>query len=328
MDSSPDFTFSHPYLLLLLEIIPVLLIFYFRNYRRSRSIIQISSFSGFVQYRKTLRQKLIHLPFIFRILSLFCLIVAMADPKMIQYNLTRDTSPSESILLVDISQNSLAKDFNPNRLNSLKLALDHFLDSHLGQSFGLVTMGNEVVTRVPITEDTQTLKNALDDLNPEFTASTNLSEGLETSLLNFEESVADHKQVIIFLSGNPSSRNLLNPALEAKKFGISLHPFVLASEGFALSPVYYNQGIHYINQVINIREKPLRDLAAVSGGTYFRSGSNSELDQNFLKLNDVLEKLKTKKDPNYTGILPFAWMAAIFLILEIILRYTLFKSLP
>ncbi len=329
MISFPDFTFTHPYLLLLLELVPIMLIFYFRNYRRQRSIIQISSFSGFQNYRKTFRQKLIHLPFILRLSGVSCLIIAMADPKTVRYDLARDPSPTESVILIDISQNVLARDFLPSRFSTLKTALDHFLDTHIGQSYGIVTMGSNVITRVPITDDIQTLKRSLENLAPEFSGAPNLQQGIETSLLNFEGSVTQHKQILLFLAGNPS---IMHPYYSqiplCKKMGVSIYPLIIASEGIIPYPMVRNGNQFYTNQIIDIHEKPLIGIALLTKGFLFRARNNAELDQNFLKLSDVLERVKTKKNPSYSGILPFAWMAAIFWLLEILAKYTFLKSLP
>jgi hypothetical protein len=95
-----------------------------------------------------------------------------------------------------------------------------------------------------------------------------------------------------------------------------------------LYPVSSLRPNRFTLQVIQVDEKPLLDIAAISGGSLFRSRNNTELDQNFLKVNDEIEKIQTKKNPNYSGILPFAILASFLLILEILLRYTYLKSLP
>jgi len=324
-----DFTFSHPYLLLFLEIIPIMLIYYFRYYRNQRSIIQISTLTGFRNYRKSFRQKLIHFPFILRTLSVFCLLIAMADPKSIRYERARDQGPEETLILMDISDNTLARDFKPNRFIALKTSLDHYLDKHPGQSFGLVTMGKSVRTQVPITEDIQTFKNALEALEPEKSGTLDLAEGLKTSLDNFSGSTSPHKQILLFLSTSPDQgSSLLSLAREGKKDSIAIYPFILSSEGIGSFPRIQNGDTTYTDKVIDIREGALRELADGSDGLFFRSRDDQELDLNFLKLEEVLDRLKTKKAPNYQGILPFAWIAGFLLILEIISRYTFLKSLP
>jgi|GEM_PF-847405 len=324
-----DFSFSHPYVLLLLEIIPVMFLYYFQYYRKQRSIIQISTLAGFKNYEKTFRQKLIHLPFILRCLAIFSLIIAMADPKTVKYQLAKDPNPGETVFLMDISQNSLAKDFLPNRIISLKRVLDHYLDSHPNTSFGIVTMGKQINTLVPITGDIQTLKKNLDELETENCSGIHLEEGLKAAADNFIGSESHHKQIFIFLSSNIYSQNptALGHYLGLKD-SISIYPLVLASEGLASYPQIRLRDTLYTERIIDIPETPLRILADNTGGLFFRCQNNQELDKNFLKLNDNLERLKTNRNPNYQGILPFAWIAFFLLVLEIIARYTFLKSLP
>ena len=81
---------------------------------------------------------------------------------------------------------------------------------------------------------------------------------------------------------------------------------------------------------MNINEELLRDIASATGGLYFRARDNASL-QNIYSEIDKLEKsevqittLKRFREKYF----PFALAAAIFVLLEMLLRYTLFKKFP
>jgi Ca-activated chloride channel family protein len=83
-------------------------------------------------------------------------------------------------------------------------------------------------------------------------------------------------------------------------------------------------------QKVNINEEMLRNIAAETGGLYFRARDNASL-QNIYSEIDKLEKstIEITSLKRFTEkFLPFAIAAAIFLLVEIILRYTLFRKFP
>jgi Ca-activated chloride channel family protein len=83
-------------------------------------------------------------------------------------------------------------------------------------------------------------------------------------------------------------------------------------------------------QKVNIDEKLLRMIAEQTGGLYFRARDNESLKRIYSEI-DKLEKSRIEVTAlkRYTErFFPFALAAAALLMLEVILRYTLFKKFP
>ncbi len=105
----------------------------------------------------------------------------------------------------------------------------------------------------------------------------------------------------------------------------------MSTEGFAETPVQDEGGeIAIRKQKITLDETLLRNIAAETGGLYFRARDNAGL-QNIYTEIDKLEK----SDVEITALkrfnekfFPFALIAGMLLLLELILRYTLFKKFP
>jgi Ca-activated chloride channel family protein len=84
------------------------------------------------------------------------------------------------------------------------------------------------------------------------------------------------------------------------------------------------------NQKVSIDEKLLQNIATQTGGKYFRATDNRSLEKIYSDINK-LEKSKVEISTyhRYTEkFYPFIFAAMALLLIEIILRYTLFKKFP
>ena len=89
-------------------------------------------------------------------------------------------------------------------------------------------------------------------------------------------------------------------------------------------------GVQYVNIPVDIDTKTLSDIAAATDGDFYRATNNREL-QNIYKEIDKLEKSKLnvkKFSKKYEAYQPFALAAVLLLLLEILLRITVFRKLP
>jgi Ca-activated chloride channel family protein len=162
---------------------------------------------------------------------------------------------------------------------------------------------------------------------------TAIGDGLATSVERLKDSKTKTRIVILLTDGDDQG-GLLDPnaAKEiAKSVGIKVYTIGMATEGFAEAPMQTEDGqVTMRKQQVNVDEALLRSIAAETGGLYFRARDNAGL-QNIYTEIDKLEKSKvqitTLKRFN-EKFLPFAIAAAIFLLIELILRYTVFKKYP
>jgi Ca-activated chloride channel family protein len=89
-------------------------------------------------------------------------------------------------------------------------------------------------------------------------------------------------------------------------------------------------GIVMQNEKVAIDEKLLRNIADETGGKYFRATDNQSLQSIYASI-DRLEKSKVEITTfrRFTEkFYPFIFAAMALLLLEIILRFTLFKKFP
>jgi Ca-activated chloride channel family protein len=162
---------------------------------------------------------------------------------------------------------------------------------------------------------------------------TAIGDGLSTSVERLRGSKAKSR-VVILLTDGENQGGLIDPLTAkeiAKSDGVKVYTVGMGTEGYASAPMQNEIGqVTIQKQKVNIDEPLLRQIAGETGGLYFRARDNSSL-QNIYTEIDKLEKTKVDISvlKRYTEqFLPFAIAAAIFILLELILRYTIFKKFP
>ena len=95
-------------------------------------------------------------------------------------------------------------------------------------------------------------------------------------------------------------------------------------------PMQVGGGVQYVNIPVEIDTKTLSEIAFATDGDFYRATNNREL-QNIYKEIDKLEKTKLnvkKFSKKYEAYQPFALAALLVLLLEVLLRITIFRKLP
>ena len=116
----------------------------------------------------------------------------------------------------------------------------------------------------------------------------------------------------------------------AKSYGIRVYTIGVGTEGFAPVPTNIAGRVSTQMQKVNIDEKLLRAIASETGGLYFRARDTESLKGIYSEI-DKLERSKIEITDlkRYTERFhPFAIAAAILLLLEMMLRFTIFKKFP
>ena len=98
---------------------------------KSQASLKISSLAGFGK-QSSLLTKLRPILFIFRILALGLIILAIARPQTVDISTrTRTNKGIDIIMAIDVSSSMLAQDLKPDRLSALKRVASAFVDDRL-----------------------------------------------------------------------------------------------------------------------------------------------------------------------------------------------------
>ena len=317
----------------LLLAVPVMIWWYISMISKQSSALLVSSVRSFGE-TGSIKTFLRHVPFVLRMLALICLITALARPQTRNDQEMVSGQGIDIILCMDVSGSMLAQDFTPNRLEAMKQVAVDFVDKRPTDRIGLVIFAGESFTSSPITMDKTTLKTQILKAQTGYLADgTAIGDGLATSVERLKDSKTKTRIVILLTDGEDQG-GLLDPntAKEiAKSAGIKVYTIGMATEGFADAPMQAEDGqVTVRKQKVNLNEGLLRDIAAETGGLYFRARDNASLENIYGEI-DKLEKstvqITALKRFN-EKFLPFAIAAALLIILELILRYTIVKKYP
>ena len=327
-----NITFAHPWLLLGLLLVPLMVVYYVLHYHKQEAALQHSDIDLFSGVRQTLRVRLRWLPYALRTLAVGAIVVALARP---QSQLNRQQMTVEGIDIVmamDISGSMLAEDFKPNRLEAAKQVAAEFINGRKNDRMSLVVFAGEAFTQVPLTVDHRVLLGQLDKVKSGIVRDgTALGDGLATAINRIKDSDAKSKVIILLTDGvnNQGSIDPLSAAEIASQYGIRLYTIGVGSRGKAPFPLRDQFGrIRYQNIDVEIDEELMQQMAAATDdGHYFRATNKKALQEIFSQIDDM-ERSRidvTQYSQTRDEHAPWLWLALIATVLELVLRWIWFK---
>lgn len=325
--------YAYPQYFWMLALIPLLVLWYWYKEKKSRPAIVFSTTSSFEKYKPNARVYFRHLLFLCRLVCLFFLIVALARPQSSSKEQTINSEGIDIILSMDISTSMLAEDLRPNRVEASKKVAEDFVASRPQDRIGLVVFAGESFTQCPLTTDHSVLKNLFGSIKSgQIKDGTALGEGLATAVNRIKDSKAKSKVIILLTDGVNNSGAIapLTAADIAETFKVRVYTIGVGTQGVAPYPFQTPYGTQYQNVPVDIDEATLKAISQKTGGKYFRATNNKKLKAIYTEI-DKLEKTKievTEFRKYSEEYLPYALIAGLALILEMLLRYTLLRSLP
>ena len=328
-------SFMHPEFLWLLLLIPVVIYWYVKTQKYqfpTLKMSQVLTTVEFVSWKVRLRPYL----FVFRILALICMIVALARPRSTEKsNFTSFKNGIDIVIATDVSGSMMATDLTPNRLEAVKKVAADFIKNRPNDRIGLVVYAGESYTRTPVTSDKLMVLQSLAEVQYNgyvLQDGTAIGIGLATAINRLKESQAKSKVIILLTDGvnNVGSLDPISAAEIAKEYGIKVYTIGVGTSGVANFPVAKDAAGNLVfqPQKVEIDESLMKQIATITKGKYFRANSNEKLELIYKEI-DQLEKsiIKEEKhvqfDENFRPWLLFALMC---LVLEFVLNRTLFKS--
>lgn len=325
-------SFAYPACFFLFLLVPLMVFWYRYRSARGQGTVMISAGRNF-QGARSWRNLFRHLLIVLRILAICSLIVALARPQIRNDEQLTNGEGIDIVLCLDISGSMLAQDFTPNRMEAAKNVASEFIDSRPADRIGLVIFSGESFTMCPLTTDRSVLKTQLYGVESGLLEDgTAIGDGLATSVERLKSSKTKSK-VIILLTDGENNRGFIDPnaAKEiAKSIGVRVYTIGVGSEGYAQIPIQTRTGVIMQREKVSIDEKLLTQIATETGGRYFRAKDNESLNAIYKEI-DQMEKSKIEYSTysRYSEeFFPFALAAIGMLLLESILRYSVFRKFP
>jgi Ca-activated chloride channel family protein len=118
----------------------------------------------------------------------------------------------------------------------------------------------------------------------------------------------------------------------AKTFGIRVYCIGVGTKGKALTPVamYATGQFEYDYVDVDIDERVMTQISDMTGGKYFRATNKESLQEVYAEIDKMEKTIVSERSFSNKAehFLPFTLVAAILLVLEFVLRFTVFKAIP
>lgn len=285
------FRFANPHILYLLLIVPAAVaLFIFAQVRRRRRLERFASSSLLAQLTPSASPARVRTKFVLYTLAVVFLILAAARPQVGSKLREEHQKGIEMMLVVDVSNSMLAEDFEPNRLDRTKFAIDRVVESMKQDRIGVVAFAGEAQVQLPITSDYRMARAFARKLSPQMvrTQGTDLGAAIKLASMSFSSQSEGSRVMILITDGENHESDALEAAQAAAERGIAIYTIGIGTpEG---APIMI--GGDYLTDengdmvVSKLDEKMLQEIASVTGGAYVRATKQS------IGLKEIVDRLK------------------------------------
>ena len=322
------------YLLLFIPLIGYV-VWYLIKGKSMKPAMKVSTIAPFGRNIKSFRNRILHLPFALRVLTLSMVIIVLARPQSSDSWEESDIEGIDIMLATDVSTSMLAMDLKPNRIEAAKEVAAQFVSSRKNDNIGLTIFAGESFTQCPLTIDHAVMLNMLNAvkcdiaLNGIIEDGTAIGMGIANGVSRLKDSKAKSKVIILLTDGSNNSGEISPEAAAeiAKEFGVRIYTIAVGTNSDT-APFPYGDQI--INVPVEIDENTLRNIAEITNGKYYRATSKESLSEIYSEI-DKLErtKLHARQFSAYNEEYQiFALIALLSLLFEIVLRNTVMRKIP
>ena len=310
--------FGQPYYLLLILILPLLVLWYFKKGQNQEATIRFSNLD-LISESVIRNGKMKNMFFIIgRLFIMLLIIFALARPRLSDTIRESKTEIVDILLVIDQSSSMLAQDFKPNRLEAAKEVAKKFIKDREGDRLGLIVFAGEPYIQCPLTRDINVLLEFTDEIEiiDQEHDGTAIGMAIANSINRLRESNTKSKTIILLSDGSNNQGELdpITAAGLAAKFDIKIYTVAAGTHELAPYPVTDAWGRQVIQKVqVDVDEESLKEIAIITGGQFFRATDNKSLLKVYEDI-DALERteIEVKEYQNYTELYSWFTIPAAF----------------
>ena len=332
-----EFSFSHPWLLLLLLGIPVLA--WLKGKFGGTAAVTFSTTSMLAEIGSRQRNRAGAFLAGLSYLALALFIIALARPQLGRVTTRVQATGVDIMLVIDVSRSMLAEDFTignsrSNRIDTVKLVTEQFIRQRPNDRIGIVAFAGRPYLVSPLTLDHDWLIRNLERLRIGLVEDgTAIGSAIASAANRLKDKEAKTKLIVLLTDGDNNAGKVqpLTAAEAAKALGIRIYTIGAGTEGEAPFPLQNAFGrTIYRNVLVKFDEKTLSEIASITNGQYFRATDTNSLRKIFSEI-DKMEKTKieVERTAQYRDLFQYVLIPGIAcLLLEILLSQTVWRRLP
>ena len=331
-------SFAHPWLLLLLLLLPALALL--GGARGQAPAVVYSSIAPLRALGRFRRARAGNVLLGLLLLGLALGIVALARPQLGRTVSRVQASGIDIMLAIDVSRSMLAEDLSignerANRLDAVKQVTEKFIESRPNDRIGILCFAGRPYLVSPLTLDHDWLLKNLERVRIGLVEDgTAIGSAIASAANRLKDKEAKSK-IIVLLTDGDNNAGKVTPATAAeaaKALGIKVYTVGAGTRGYAPVPVQdrFSGRTFYQNIRVEVDEKTLREIAALTNAQYYRATDGKSLREIFEQI-DKMEKSTVELDQykQYRDLFPWFLGAGFAMIaLQAVLGETFFRRLP
>lgn len=290
-----SWTFHDPLWLLLLLLLPAFAMLR----RRRRAPVLVVPFAA--SWYKPTPSAFASWPAVCAYIGIALLIIGMARPQTVDQRQESNQNGYDIILAIDLSTSMYAEDFERagkriNRLQAVKPVLEAFINDRPSDRIGLVVFAGNAYTFAPLTFDHDWLRRQTARLKIGLIeGNTAIGDALGVALSRLEQGGRDaggtrEGAFIVLLTDGANNAGALDPRQSAdlaRQRGITIYTIGAGRDGYVPVPVFDTAGniITYQRRLSDLDESLLREIAADTGGAFFRADDSTTIESAFAAIN-------------------------------------------
>lgn len=270
-------------------------------------------------------------------LFIFTLTLAALRPQLL------DTPPDKRdarnlVLALDISKSMTIQDFRGihgerrARIDGVKSVIAQFVSARAGDRLSVVVFGSRAYVQVPLTFDHTLVRGMVEGLQVGTAGDgTAIGDGLGVSLKRLEGIPQEARAVILITDGvnNSGSLEPLQAARVAAQLGVKVYAIGIGSNGVVPAAVP-DLLLGAWPQRGEFDEQTLKEIASLTGGSYFNASDLSGLSQVYATIDKLERSASEEPQPTVTEeqFVKFVPWALTLYTLLIALSRSVFRRVP
>jgi Ca-activated chloride channel family protein len=328
--------FASPWLLLALVAVPLLVWLEVRHAGRRRPAVTFPDLAtvASVGGRTAAWKRIARIAARAAVLTL--LIVALARPQSGSGSESVLTEGIDIMLVLDVSGSMRTEDWQPvNRLAVAKDVVANFIRGRASDRIGMVVFAANAFTQCPLTLDYNVLEELLASVRVGMIDenSTAIGMAIATAANRLRESDAKSRIIVLLTDGrnNAGEVDPITAARAAGALGLKIYAIAAGTpEGGPLPIEDPMWGRRYVNAPTEIDEDTLREVAAATGGQYYRAKTEGMLAEIYRRIGELEKtKIEVKHFTTYTERAPRLVIAGLVLLLALLAaEATVLRGMP
>lgn len=317
------FRFANPQYLWLLALIPLFVVLFAGvAAQRRRRLARFGNPDTLAELMPEVSNGRVVLKFILFCGAVALVVLAAARPQFGSKLREEKARGVEMMLVVDVSNSMLAEDFEPNRLERTKYAINRLFDGLKQDRVGLIVFAGEPRVQLPITSDYRMAKAFARRIDPSQVSvqGTAIGKALEQALLSFSGETDEKRSraIILITDGENHDDDAVAVAKRAAEQGIRIYTIGIGTpEGAPIEIdgefIRDEQGEMVVSK---LNEEMLAQIADLTGGAYVRATKQDiGLDEIVRSINEMEQsELSTVRFEEFNEQYQYLLIAALVLL--------------